>query len=76
MATPQDIRKITFEEYIEANGGLASFLEELNTFAKSNGLDWTHELQQMMSDVEYRARHSQGRREPQDYKIAQSGRDE
>lgn len=52
----QDLRKVTLEEYIEANGGLLSFLEDLVAFAKEHGLDWTSECQRMMTDVEYRAR--------------------
>jgi hypothetical protein len=51
-----ELRRVTLEEYIEANGGLAEFLEGLNDFAKVNGLDWVRPLQDMMTDVERRAR--------------------
>lgn len=53
--TPQEIRRITLEEYIEANGGMASFLDGLHSFAKANGFDWLRELQSMMTDVEHKA---------------------
>jgi len=49
------LSNVTIEEYIEANGGMLSFLEGLNQFAKENGLDWLRELQFMMSDVERKA---------------------
>lgn len=54
--TPQELRRVTLEEYIEANGGMASFLEGLNEFAKVNGFHWLRNLQEMMTDVEHRAR--------------------
>jgi hypothetical protein len=54
--TPQELRRVTLEEYIEANGGMASFLEGLNDFARENGFDWIDALRRMMTDVEYRAR--------------------
>lgn len=55
MTTERELRNVTLEEYIEANGGMLSFLEGLNDFAKENGLDWLRELQSMMTDVERKA---------------------
>ncbi len=56
MSSERKLSNVTLEEYIEANGGLLSFLEGLNDFARDNGLDWKNELSRMMSDVERRAR--------------------
>jgi len=53
--TTRNLQNVTIEEYIEANGGMASFLEGLNDFAKANGFDWLRELRFMMDDVERRA---------------------
>ncbi len=53
---PRKLNNVTIEEYIEANGGMLSFLEGLNDFAKDNGMDWLREIQFMMADAERRAR--------------------
>lgn len=55
-AVSQRLRRVTLEEYIEANGSMASFLNGMAEFAEANGFDWNGELNQMMNDVEQRAR--------------------
>lgn len=49
-------RRITLEEYIEANGTLGDFLEGLAEFAKDHGLDWKQDLERMYVEIEHKAR--------------------
>ncbi len=53
---PRKLTTVTIEEYIEANGGMLSFLEGFNDFAKENGMDWLREIQYMMNEAERKAR--------------------